>query len=127
MHGVAGAGRDARQYVHFGQQVDVVSFHGGRRFNLETTVLVQVDVHKYVENIDDVVAGDPVRLESFSEVFLTAPVVRSFISQLVQPGSAPSPAVAPMISDRIFEYCEHDVFAGRLGVEVLEILGSTSA
>ena len=81
---------------------------------------VQVDVHEHVENVPDVVAGDPVGLESFCKVFLTTAVIGGLVSHLIHPGSAPSAAVAPMISERIFEDREDEVFAGWLRIEVLK-------
>ena len=44
---------------------------------------VQVDVHEHVENVPDVVAGDPVGLESFGEVFLATPVAGVVLPQFV--------------------------------------------
>ena len=118
--GVGGTGRDRGQNVHLGAEVDVVLGARLAALHGEAAVLVQADVHEHVEDVEDVVAREPVGCQRLGQVLLARAVIGEVVAQLVEPGRAAPAHVAPMVGDGVLDHAQHHVLARRLGIEVLE-------
>ena len=86
---------------------------------------MQIDIHEDVEDIEYFVPGDTVWDQRLGEVFLARPVAAlDVVSQLIEPRRTAATHIAPVIATGIVNNGHHDVFARRLGIEILEAFRS---